>query len=346
MIIAGIPSYNEARNIGFVVRQIDKGLRKYFPREKALIVNVDNNSADQTKEVFLKTKTITPKKYISAPVGIKGKGHNFYNLFRLIDKLSSEINIVVDADLKSIEPEWIKKMITPINRGYDFAVPTYSRNKNDALITKNFCYPLVYGLLGWDIRQPIGGEFAFSSKMVKHWLSKKWTASVYQYGIDIFMTTEAILNNFKVCQVNLGRKTHRASQKRLESMFIEIAEALFYQLTRYKIAWQNKTIKSPKIFYQGSLKNPHLARFVPKGFKWRKTDSNLWSKIVYDFLIQYETSENKKEVIKNLKESAFDRFYTYIDSVKGLNFRQAEKEVIKQAKIFHKNRNYLLNNNI
>ena len=31
-IIVGIPSYNEADSIGFVVEQVDKGLQKYFSK--------------------------------------------------------------------------------------------------------------------------------------------------------------------------------------------------------------------------------------------------------------------------------------------------------------------------
>lgn len=349
MIIVGIPSYNEGDNIGFVVEQIDKGLKKYFPHQESIIVNVDNNSPDKTREVFLKTKTSVTKLYITTPAGIKGKGHNLYNLFKLIKKHSSQINIVVDADLKSIKPDWIKKMAMSIIRGYDFATPVYSRNKKDGLITKNFCYPLIYGVLGWNISQPIGGDFAFSLKMNNHWVSKKWLAPVYDYGIDIFMTTEAILNNFKICQVDLGRKAHRASQRRLESMFMGIAEVLFEQLLKYKKSWSNQKIKEPKIFYPEPMKMPQPLKFELKTFKKTRTNPDLWSKIVYDFLSRYsppsfsrQKRRGKKKLLKDLTKLAFNRFYSYIKSIEKLNFKQAEREVLKQAKIFRKNRNFLI----
>ena len=83
-IVVGIPSYNEADSIAFVVKQIDEGLRKYFPKKSAVIINVDNNSQDGTKEVFLGTKTTTSKVYLSTRADIKGKGNNFYNLFNFI----------------------------------------------------------------------------------------------------------------------------------------------------------------------------------------------------------------------------------------------------------------------
>lgn len=375
-IVVGIPSYNEADNIAFVVKQIDKGLKKYFPRKIAVIVNVDNNSQDGTKEAFLKAKSSVPKIYLSTRAGIKGKGHNFYNLFNFIKERSSKINIVVDADLKSIEPEWIRKMAMPIKRGYDFVTPFYTRNKRDALITNHFCYPLIYGLLGWDVAQPIGGDFAFSLEMVKHWLSKKWPANVYQFGIDIFMTTEAIVNDFKICQVDLGRKAHKPSQMKLQSMFVEVAMILFNQLIVYKRFWESKKVKKAKIFYREKNNKPQsidfdLQRFkdvCQLGFKADKEiiqkvlspenyeglerhyetirngiNHRLWSKITYDFLYIYEKSFNKRELIETLEVIAFCRFFCYARVVERMNTIKAEKQVIEQAKIFRENRDYLLN---
>ena len=81
-LIVGIPSFMEADNISFVTDKIDQGLTKYFPKYKSIIVNVDNNSKDDTKGAFLSTKTKTKKKYITTPKGVKGKGNNFYNLFK------------------------------------------------------------------------------------------------------------------------------------------------------------------------------------------------------------------------------------------------------------------------
>ena len=62
--IVGIPSYMEADSISFVTKQVDEGISKYFGNLQSLIVNVDNNSEDDTKGAFLSTKTKTQKHYI------------------------------------------------------------------------------------------------------------------------------------------------------------------------------------------------------------------------------------------------------------------------------------------
>jgi len=374
-IIVGIPSYNEADNIDWVVKQVSQGLQKYFPRKSAVIINVDNNSKDGTKEAFLKAKSSVPKVYLSTRPGAKGKGSNFYNLFKFIKEHSSKINIVVDADLRSITPDWIRKLGRPVKKGYDFVAPFYIRNKRDALITNHFCHPLIYALLGRNISQPIGGDFAFSLEMVEHWLSKKWPKAVYQYGIDIFMTTEAITNRFKVCQVDLGRKVHKPTSLKLDSMFVQVATTLFNQLIINKRLWDKKKVKKTKIFYRKEIKRPQPLTFELQRFKdvcrlgfeageeiikkvlkpdnYEKLkrhyrlkrngiDADLWSKIVYDFLYAYENFNNKKKLIETLEVVAFCRFFCYARLVERVNSGKAEKEIINQARVFRENKNYLL----
>jgi glycosyltransferase involved in cell wall biosynthesis len=126
-IVVGIPSYNEADNIAFVARQLSLGLSKYFPSLSAAIINVDNNSSDGTREAFLGAETgKILKKYISTEKGIVGKGNNFRNLFIEVKRLKAKAIVVVDADLLSITPEWVKILATPVLEGHVYVTPLYS----------------------------------------------------------------------------------------------------------------------------------------------------------------------------------------------------------------------------
>jgi len=62
-IIVLIPTLNEEDNIKLVTKIIDRGLTKLAVNVKvdALILNIDSGSTDQTREKFLRTKTIFPK---------------------------------------------------------------------------------------------------------------------------------------------------------------------------------------------------------------------------------------------------------------------------------------------
>lgn len=238
-VVVGIPSYNEASTIGYVASMAGQGLAKYFPGKRTVVVNVDNCSPDDTRGAFLAAE-VPPdvdRRYISTPEGVKGKGNNFWNLFHFCRNAAAPVVIVVDADLRSITPEWISYLGYPIRDGHDFVTPLYSRHQFDGTITNHLCYPLVYSLAGLDVRQPIGGDFAFSSKLCSYWLEQEWDDMTRQYGIDIFMSLNALLGDFKICQAGMGSKVHNASAPKLGQMFEEVVFTLFSTLHRNRQKW-------------------------------------------------------------------------------------------------------------
>ncbi|MFH1656832.1 MAG: glycosyltransferase family 2 protein [Candidatus Nealsonbacteria bacterium] len=345
-IVIGIPSYNEADNIARVVEQIDKGLVKYFSNKSAVIINTDNNSSDKTKDIFLSVKTKTPKIYISTPKRIKGKGNNLKNLFLIIRRLKAKAGATVDADLKSINSEWIKCLIGPILNGYDYLTPIYNRHKYDATITNNLCFPTIYGLLGYNIRQPIGGDMGFSGKIVKYWLSQKWPESTKYFGIDIFMTLNAIKSKVKIGQVDLGAKIHKPSIPKLNDMFLQVVDTLFLFLSNNKDLWNKKikTIKKPKLVLKvkSKFKYPEVVFNNKINKKTLIIDKDLWAQIVYDYFLDYLKSNNKKKIIKSLRKFYFDRTISFFKEVLDKNDKQAEKLIQEQAQEFYKTRDYLL----
>ena len=91
-------------------------------------------------------------------------------------------------------------------------------------------YPLTRTLYGKDVRQPIGGDFGFSGRLASFYLTKDvWESDVARYGIDIWMTTTAIANNFLICQAFLGAKIHDAKDPGadLSAMLYQVVGATF-----------------------------------------------------------------------------------------------------------------------
>jgi len=375
-LVVGIPSYNEADSIGFVVKQIDRGLAKNFNKYKAVIINVDNDSSDGTKEVFLGTKTKTPKIYISTPPGVRGKGNNFYNLFNYVIKLKAQAIAVVDADLESITQEWVDCLIKPILDGYDYVTPYYARSEYDGSITNHICYPLIYGLFGHNIRQPIGGDFSFSTQLAQYWLRQKWHKTTKKYGIDIFMTMNAILGGFKMAQVGLGAKIHKPSAPKLGPMFSQVITTLFKNIFANRDKWLNLD-KEKEVLYFGrkDLEKPQTLSIDYKGmkitsiFNFRtnedilrralstsvfkrlkkmydkekiEIDDRLWCKVIYDALYAYDKTDLNAGLIEALKPLYFGRFISFFKSTLEKSFEASEEEIVKQAKLFWHNRSYFI----
>ncbi len=253
-ILVGIPSFNNSRTIGHVVKAVSAGLAKHFSEYQSVIINSDGGSSDGTRDIvaatdFTSMETLMvrhrlhPVHKISTPYhGIPGKGSAFRTIFKIAQLLGVRACVVVDSDLRSITPEWIEMLVGPIlNEGYDYAAPLYRRHKYDGTITNSIVYPLTRALYGKRIRQPIGGDFGFSGELAARYLAKDvWDTNVARYGIDIWMTTTALAEGFKLCQSFLGAKIHDAKDPGadLSAMLIQVVSSVFELMGTYEHVWE------------------------------------------------------------------------------------------------------------
>lgn len=376
-IVVGIPSYNEADSIAGVVEVVDRGLLDFFFGKKAVIINADNCSPDDTKKVFLSVNTRIPKIYVSTPEGVTGKGNNIYNIFLKAKELGASACMLIDADIKSVQPLWVQRLVEPIMLGYDYITPLYSRDKYDGSITNNICYPLVYGLLGYDLRQPIGGEVSFSKKMIDYLLEQKWANETRLFGIDIFMSISAILSGYRIGAVSLGPRIHKPSLPKLDFMFYEVTSTFFSLLAEHRGVWQKKMkVVKPSLLhsiedridypnleidmmllreksladferYYSFFKNDlseDLQKILEKNFiegKEVAITSLIWVDIVYQLFKTYMGSQEKEKVINFLRALYFGRLSYFIQETIGKSQEEAEQMIVKQAELFYKHRDLL-----
>lgn len=254
-IVVGIPSYNNARTIGHVVRAVSAGLARHFPEHRSVIINSDGGSKDGTSQAVLAAEhesdklllvrhPMYPVHKISTPYhGLPGKGSAFRTIFETAEKMKAKACAVVDSDLRSITPDWVDLLLRPVLHGsFDYVAPYYRRHKYDGTITNSIVYPLTRALYGRQVRQPIGGEFGLSPRMWQRLLAKKedWETDVARFGIDIWMTTTALAEGFPICQVFLGAKLHDPKDPGadLSAMLVQVVGALFGLMEEYEKSWR------------------------------------------------------------------------------------------------------------
>ncbi len=310
-IVIGIPSYNEADSIAFTTKKAAQGLRLYFSQFKCVIINCDNHSPDGTKEAFFNTPIDVPKIYISTPPGIRGKGNNLRSLFYKVCQLGAKATIVVDADLKSITPKWIKNLAEPIFNDFVFVSPLYIRHKYDGTITNSIAYPLTRALYGRRIRQPIGGDFAFSDKMAKIYAEGKyWDEMVAQFGIDVWMTTLAINKGLPICQSFMGRpKIHKQKDpaKMLGPMFSQVVGTIFDLMSPFSKNWREVKWSKPTAIHGFGFGEEELPppvdinqKALYSGFiEGFKGYISVWERVLY---------EPNLHKLKEIKTFSFERF--------------------------------------
>jgi glycosyltransferase involved in cell wall biosynthesis len=253
-VLVGIPSFNNARTVGHVVRAVSAGLAKYYPHLHCVLVNSDGGSTDGTPDIAIQADTghhatllvdhrrqplhRVATTYLGAP----GKGSALRTIFRVAELVGAKACAVVDSDLRSITPEWVELLVGPVlEHGMDFVAPLYSRHKYDGTITNGLVYPLTRALYGRRVRQPIGGDFGFSGSFAARLLREPdaWETDVARYGIDVWMTTRAIADGCQVCQAYLGAKIHDTKDPGadLTAMFTQVVGTVFELMEHYHGVW-------------------------------------------------------------------------------------------------------------
>jgi glycosyltransferase involved in cell wall biosynthesis len=395
-ILVGIASYNNAKTISHVVQAVDAGLAKYYPDKKALIVNSDGGSEDGTPEAvraanldhsaLMLSHPILPAHRISMPYsGIPGKGSAFRAIFQMAVDCGAEACCVVDADLRSITPEWLELLLSPVmKKGFDFVSPLYSRHKFDGTITNSIIYPMTRALYGRNIRQPIGGDFGFSGRLAKFYLDQDvWETHVARFGIDIWMTTEAIANGFNVCQTFLGAKIHDPKDPgaNLADMLVQVVVTLFNLTAKHHRAW--KSVKASEevptfgfkyhvglepikvdvtrmldIFRAGikDLKEIWIEILGEDDFRELEAiggmedsefgfPSGLWPRIIYNYAVAYHKKKMSSEhLIKSLIPLYLGKTAAFVLRVMEMDQSGAEEEIEALCKEFEESKGFLVDN--
>ncbi len=253
-ILVGVPTYNNAATVGQVVQTIRAGLLKYFPRERAVIVNADGGSRDQTPDlvrgasindaqVSTDIQALRTLHSISAEYpGEPSTGTALRTILASADLLRASACAVISPDSTTIEPDWIERLLRPVYQGtYDFVTPLYRRHKFDGLLIRNLVYPMTRAFYGKRVKEPYASEFAFSGPLGTHFLGQEiWTHEAGRTGTEISLTISAITGGYKLAQTFLGAKPHvDARSADLVAAMRQTVGALFWSLEPNYQLWSS-----------------------------------------------------------------------------------------------------------
>lgn len=241
-ILIGIPTYKNARTIASVARAAAEGLRRYFPRMRGAVAIVDGGSTDETIS-NASSLELPPGigRIVTTYQGMQGKGSAVRAVLEMGRLLRSQAIVVLEADLQSLTPEWVLKLAQPVlSKEYSLVLPWYVRPLPDGAVTDLLAYPLTRLLYGLEVRQPMGGEFSLSAELAAKLSAKDvWETDVARHGFDIWLTTIAINEGVKLCQVRLGTKLDESREMllTLDPTFVQSVGTLFRMMDIYRRRW-------------------------------------------------------------------------------------------------------------
>lgn len=231
--MVGLPTRNEAATVRQVVAVIVEGLRRAGVRGHAVLVNADNGSRDGTPQLFTEAAGDGHWLTLSTGAAGTGKGTNVMAIFHAALDLDAERVVVFDADVRSIEPDWLARMLDAVGGvSPAVAVPVYRRNRYEGNTTNHIVSPLLAATLGVHVQQPIAGDFAFNRAFVERAVAWPLPESAQLYGIDVHLTGHAAREGFRIEQVPLGRKIHNPGFLKILFMSQQVIDAALHVLAR------------------------------------------------------------------------------------------------------------------
>lgn len=219
-ILVGLPTFNDATTVGQVAQTIRAGLLQYFPRKRAVIINVDGGSTDATQDL-VRAASINDLQHSNGPRTLRtlhsistshdggpSSGKAIHTLLAAADLLQASTCAIFAPDSTSIEPTWVERLLQPVlHDGKDLVLPLYRRHKFDGLLVRNLVYPMTRALYGERVREPYPSDFAFSGGLGAHFFAlDNWSHEVGCTGVELLLTICAVTNRFKVAQTFLGTK--------------------------------------------------------------------------------------------------------------------------------------------
>ena len=383
-ILMGIPCYNNERTIAHVIQMVTHGLAKHYKDQRSVIFVADGGSTDDTREVAREFQ-IKPwqEKVVSIYRGSGGKGTALRSVFEAANRLEVGACAVVDSDLRSITSDWVQYLLDPVlSRDYQFVSPVYLRHKYDGTITNSIVYNITRALYGKRIRQPIGGDFAISREVAKFYAEQDvWETDVARFGIDIWMTTNAITQGFRICQSNLGAKIHDAKDpgQHLGPMFRQVVWTLCYLMERFEVHWKGVQGSEPvetfglegyvepepvNVDIEGMIEHFKIG-FQQFSSLWKdifskacfdeienavELDSNqfylptdAWAQILYELAATFHSwSVNRYRLIDLMTPLYYARVASFIRQSWDMSSQEAEELVEDQALKFEEHKDYLI----
>ncbi len=246
-LLVGIPSRNDCRTIGKVVRAAEESLLRNFRRQRIVLINIDAGSRDGTQQAVREAsvlgsngfESLRTLRWITTSIGTpNGDSAELRTILAAADLLHAKAAAVVSASASTATPEWIDSLLEPVFRdNIDFVAPLYARHRFDGLLTRNVLYPFSRALFGKAMRELRATEFGFSGRLASECLnSPEWEHEGVQSAAETWMALTAISDSFSCCQSFLGPKP-RSSAAAVVDVIRETVSGFFWCLESKEKHW-------------------------------------------------------------------------------------------------------------
>lgn len=163
-------------------------------------------------------------------------------VFEVGHRLRARGCAVVGAEVASLTPDWIGRLLGPVvDHEMDLVAPYYRRHPYSGVVTSGILYPLIRALFGRRLRYPLGAEFACSARLLeRHLRSDSARGRPAPHSLELRLLAGAVADGQRICQAVLGPRAVVAGDGSASpsAVLTEVLTPVFTEMERSTGLWQ------------------------------------------------------------------------------------------------------------
>jgi len=243
-VVVGIPTYRNGRTIGRILEATCSGLMRDFPNARAVIVNADGGSSDNTVQIVTDWPVPSSVQKIVTPYeGLLGRGSAVRAIFETAAALGARVCVVLSPETRDMTPAWMSALIAPVlAETCDVVIGDYDRPPLESALSDHVAYPMLRLLYNVEMRQAVSCDLALRGDLAGQLaLRDVWETDIARHGLDVWLLVTSLIEGRRIGQVNLGTKTEglREFVVPMDPRFLHAVGTLFRLINIYRRAWGN-----------------------------------------------------------------------------------------------------------
>jgi len=290
-VVIGIPFYyfNEKEILPEVLKVLEEGLAGLQDLRKSLIVCVGDHIGAEMMESIRHLDLKVPHLEFLMKPGINGRGASIRTIMEIALMLEADA-VIFAADMvleegRELQPDWIRSLIEPIRKEYDFVVASFQKHYFEDLLGSLFMAPLMEIFYGYNIKGSLSGIYAISHDTVEDFIAemKLCPDFMLEFGIDPWLVSRVMRWNKKICEVEISAKLEEISIEKLKYIFKDRARLLFECIKKDEDYWTGERfiIRTPDIYDSKTFGAPAKPIYSTQDLTVFK-DIHIQEKILYD----------------------------------------------------------------
>lgn len=250
-VLVGLPTLDNAGTVLEVVRAVHVCFTRDFPRLRTVMINSDGGSVDGTPELIRSASLAesdmvqtahalrTLHRVVAPYHGLPGKLTALKTIFAASDLTQARVLVLLDPAGPATEPERVSELIRPVLQGHvDVLAPKYRRHPRDGVLITQLVRPMVRGLYGVELDEPLGVELACAGRFTSHCLEQEiWDREAGRFAIDLWLRTEAIAQRYRVGQIWRPSPGASGTRTKLREAVRQIVLSLVESLRAHEPFW-------------------------------------------------------------------------------------------------------------